>query len=119
MEKKNNEANQKQPHLMSRLEIISQNLFWLGVSAPTCQTSGEAGSSGGGCCSPEGALEMSRGFANTVSMQAGEQLVGAPREGAPCSPSTPNPTHPLQGCPKHTHHASPPDPTLLCLPEKH
>lgn len=33
-----NEANQKNPKLMSRLEIISQNLFWLGVAALTCQT---------------------------------------------------------------------------------
>lgn len=35
--KEHNEANQKNPTLMSRLETISQNLFWLGVAAPTCQ----------------------------------------------------------------------------------
>lgn len=115
MEKKLNEANQKNPKLMSRLEIISQNLFWLGVAALTCQTSGEDGSSGGGCCCPEGALEMKRGFCKYASLpRPGEGLAGTgtaqpllPWEAAPSSsPARPD-----------SHRSSPPASTRRRVPE--
>lgn len=106
--KKINEANQQNPQLMSRLEIISQNLFWLGVAAPTCQTSGEARSSGGGCCCPAGALEMKRGFVNT-RLYPGlvEGWLGPGWEGAPSS----NPALPDSRC------SSPPAWTCQTVPK--
>lgn len=134
MEKNPNEANKKNPKLMSRLEIISQNLFWLRVAAPTCQTSCEAGSSGGGCCCPEGASEMKRGFVNTRLYPGLEKGRLGPGQCSRCSLRREHPapvrlalTHatplaqraPAEGCPKTARRAFLPSLMPLCMPEKH
>lgn len=117
--KNTNEADQKNPKLMSRLEIRSQNLFWLGVAAPTCQTSGEAGSSGGGGCCPEGPSEMKRVFVNTCPSPGPEKgWLGPGPSSSPARPDSRRSSPPA--CTRRTMPETLlPGLTLFCTPEKH